>query len=148
METPILALLLLSAPLAHAGVPGEAECRTWTRQMIDHGNDACDDLCPQAMEFDNYDYRKGLAEAFRTRAGLSRFFEYTGRSSIIGAGGDAQACTLHALLMHWGDARYAGALSKHSPDVRARVISLLDYAGIQRFEPRYPKTYALAVHED
>ncbi len=148
MKTPMLALLLLCAPLAHAGIPGEAECRTWTRQMIDPREDACDDLCPQAEKFDGYDYRKGLAEAFRTRAGLSRFFAYTGRSSIMGAGGDAQACTLHALLMHWGDARYAAVLSKQAPDVRARVVGLLDYAGIQRFEPRYPKTHALAVHED
>lgn len=148
MKTLMLALLLLGVPLAHAANPGDETCRKWTLEMLDSRSDACDDLCPQAMEFDDYDYREGLSEAFRSRAGLSRFFAYTGRSSIMGAGGDAQACTLHALLMHWGDARYAVVLSKHSPDVRGRVISLLDYAGIHRFEPRYPKTHALAVHED
>ena len=144
----LLLALLLCAPLAHGASPEDEGCMRWTRAMLESRDDACEDMCPQAMEFDDYDYREGLSEAFRTPSGLSQLFAYTGRPSIIGAGGDAQACTLHALLLHWGDARYARMLSKHSPDIRERVVGLLDYAGIQHFEPRYPKTYALAIHEN
>jgi hypothetical protein len=143
----LFALLTLSAPLVHAQSPEDAQCTAWAGEILDEGADACEELCAQARDADGYDYRKGLSEAYRSRAGLSRLFEYTARSSIIGAAGDAQACTLYALLLHWGDARYAQTLAKHSKDVRGDVVGLLDYAGIRRFERRFPKTYALSDHE-
>jgi hypothetical protein len=148
MKSRICILLLCASPLVQAALPEERDCAAWTRNILENKGDYCDDLCPQASRFDGYDYAGGLREAFRSREGLSRLFVYTERSSIIGAGGDAQACTLHALLLHWGDTRFAKALAVQPADVRADVMGLLDYAAVPRFSKRFPKTYALASHDD
>jgi hypothetical protein len=147
MKSQVCILLLCASPLVQAALPEERDCMAWTRNMLENKGDSCDDLCPQALHFDSYDYAGGLRDAFHSRDGLSRLLVYTERSSIIGAGGDAQACTLHSLLLHWGDARFAKALSAQPEDVRADVIGLLDYAAVPRFAKRFPKTYALANHD-
>ncbi len=85
-----LAILLavIAAPAASAGVDLDANCQNWSRAMLRRESDVCGDLCPQALRFDKYDYRAGLKAAYASRTGLSSLIAYTGRSTIIGAGGD------------------------------------------------------------
>src|SRR5579871_6633648 len=91
----VVPLFFLSILPCGATTPDE-DCINWAHRMLDDRTDACSDLCPQAQHFDKYDYRSGLRGALASRAGLNDFLTYTGRSSIIGAGADAQACGLVA----------------------------------------------------
>ena len=143
----LLALLLASVfTLAPAAAP-DASCIEWTNRILAGSDDACSDLCPQAHQFDNYDYVSGLKAAFASHSGLTNFLAYAGRSSIIGAGADAQACTLVAVLNHWGDHAFASEIARQPAKSRDHIVGLIDYAGPEHFAERFPKTYASAAHE-
>jgi hypothetical protein len=146
MKFVVATILIALAPMASAATDPDADCLAWTNRMLQPTSDACDDLCPQALHFDKFDYRAGLKAAFATRRGLSAIIAYTGRSSIIGAGADAQACSLQALLAHWGDATFSAAAGKYDLKTRERLIGLLDYAAVPDFQARFPRSYALASH--
>ncbi len=126
----------------------DKECRAWTEQT--RKNQGCDAACPQsqALGIDKYDYVKGLNAAFAQRTGLSSFIAYTGRSTIMGAAADVQACNIYSLLMHWGDLQFSQTLARFRQTTRDSVMGLLDYAEIENFEKRFPHTYALAKHVD
>jgi hypothetical protein len=148
MKPTILAgvpLLLTSSPAMADG--GMNECVRWAQQIVAGQADACDELCPQAKQFDKYDYRAGLASAFRSQSGLSEYFAYVGRASIVGAAAEAHACAVHALILHWGDDVFARLLARESDQAKTQAVSLLDYTALAEFEARFPKTYALAAHE-
>ena len=144
----VLAILIMftGASAANAADTRDQECKDWTQEIIRNPATACSDLCPQALRFDKYDYVKGLSTALSSHAGLSNFLSYTGRSSIIGAGADAQACNVYALLLRWGDDTFAQVTSEKPPSSRVRVVGLLDYAAVSEFQARFPHTYALAKH--
>jgi hypothetical protein len=149
MRVLLSALFALSASSAtSAAIAEDANCMTWASNMLLSSSDACDDLCPQALHFDHYDYRAGLEAAFKSRRGLSAIIAYTGRSTIMGAAGDAQACSLHALLVHWGDSTFSRAAAKYDLKTRERLVGLLDYAAVPDFQARFPRSYALASHSE
>lgn len=139
-------VLVLLAGTASAAEP-QSTCSTWARQIAAGDSEACSDLCPQAAAFDHFNYRESLSAAFGSEKGLTRFLGYLERSSIIGAGAEAHACAVSALLEHWGDRVFARNLSMQSPKVRDQAIGLIDYTALPRFKARYPKTYRLAAHE-
>jgi hypothetical protein len=143
----LLALLLASALSQTAAAALDASCNEWTDQILAGQGEACSDLCPQAHQFDSYDYVSGLKAALASHSGLTKFLSYAGRSSIIGAGADAQACTLVAVLDRWGDAVFASEIARQPAKSRARIVGLLDYASPEDFAKRFPKTYASAAHE-
>jgi len=128
-------------------VAADADCIEWTKQILAGRDDACSDLCPQAQKSDNYDYASGLKAALASQSGLTSFLTYTGRSSIIGAGADAQACTLVAALNKWGDDVFASEIARQPAKSGIHIVSLLDYASPERFAERFPKTYASVAHE-
>jgi hypothetical protein len=140
-----LALVLVSG--AVAADDGDEQCSSWAQEIVHGSTDACSDLCPQAKRFDRYDYRAGLKAAFASQQGLQKFLAYLGRSSIIGAGAEAHACSVHALLVRWGDRRFASALVKQPAEAKEQAIGLLDYSAVVNFQSRFPKTYQLASHE-
>ncbi|MBZ4187211.1 hypothetical protein K7B09_12855 [Thermomonas sp. RSS23] len=139
-------VLVVFAGAASAAEP-QSTCSKWARQIAAGDTEACSDLCPQAAEFDHYNYRQGLSAAFRSEKGLGHFLGYLKRSSIIGAGAEAHACSVSALLEHWGDGVFARQLSMQPPKVREQAIGLIDYTALPNFKARYPKTYRLAAHE-
>lgn len=141
----VLPLLFLAILPCSATTP-DHECINWAHRMLDDRTDACSDLCPQAQRFDKYDYRSGLHGALTSRTGLSDFLRYTGRSSVIGAGADAQGCGLVAVLNTWGDREFASAVEAQSKNAKEHIGRLLDYAGVDQFQERFPRTYALATH--
>lgn len=140
----VVATLLLASAASHAG---DSQCSAWAQRIVGGATDACSDLCPQARQIDRYDYRAGLQAAFASRTGLEQFLAYLGRSSIIGAGAEAHACSVRALLEHWGDERFAASLDKQSIQAKEQAIGLLDYTAIEDFQSSFPKTYRLASHE-
>ena len=142
-----LAVLLLSASLPAFADGGRNECVRWANDIVNGAADGCDELCPQASKFDHYDYRAGLTAAFESRDGLSAYFAYPGRASIIGSAAEAHACSVHALILHWGDDVFASLLSTQPTQAKDQAVSLLDYTALEEFETRFPKTYALAEHE-
>ena len=142
----VAVVLVLASGVASAGTD-DIQCTSWVQEILEGSADACSDLCPQAEQFDHYDYRAGLEAAFASRQGLEHFLAYLGRSSIMGAGGEAHACSVQALLVHWGDRRFATALARQSTKAREQAIGLLDYAATKNFQSRFPKTYQLASHE-
>jgi hypothetical protein len=142
----LIALLLPTFVLAN---PADQECQDWTRQAVESPTVGCEGACSQARRFDKYDYHAGLVASQKTRTGLERFLHYTGRSTIVGAGADEQACHLYSLLVQWGDAAFAETLLKAGPRAKERVIGLLDYAAVSGFKQRFPKTYGLVLqHEE
>jgi hypothetical protein len=143
----VLALLLAGALSQTSAASLDASCNEWTDQILAGHGEACSDLCPQAQQFDNYDYVLGLKAALASHGGLTKFLAYTGRSSIIGAGADAQACTLVTVLNRWGDAAFASEIARQPAKSRTRIVGLLDYASPEHFAERFPKTYASAAHE-
>lgn len=146
MTRVFLAVALLSlGGVARADGQG-ATCAHWARQIAAGDKEACSDLCPQAAQFDHYDYRHGLSDAFRSSRGLDAFLAYLERSSIMGAGGEAHACAVSALLERWGDDAFADALLRQPTRVREQAVGLIDYAGLAHFKARYPRTYRLAAH--
>ncbi|MBO9768781.1 MULTISPECIES: hypothetical protein [Xanthomonas] len=136
----VLVVLVLLAGAASAAEP-QSTCSKWALQIAGGDAEACSDLCPQAAAFDHYNYRQGLSAAFGSEKGLTRFLGYLQRSSIIGAGAEAHACSVSALLEHWGDQAFARHLSTQSPTVREKAIGLIDYTALPNFKARYPKTY-------
>lgn len=147
MKTIVAAVLVGLLPSTVSAGDHDTSCVAWVQKIVDGDADACADLCPQAAEFDHYDYRNGLAAAYRSEKDLSAFLSYLDRSSIIGSGAEAHACSVRALLERWGDNTFARALSRQSAHVKDQAIGLLDYTGIPNFRQRYPKTYLLAAHE-
>jgi len=145
----LIASVLLSTSIsAHAVESYEKTCKVWTQKIVQGNKEACSDLCPQELQFDKYSYAKGLKAAFSSQQGLTDFIAYTGRSSIIGAGADTQACNLQTLLVHWGDAKFSKATNKFGPKTRDIVIDLLDYSAVSNFKARFPRTYDLAKHAE
>ena len=138
--------LILVSGIVSAG-EGHEQCSSLAQEIVNGSIDACSDLCPQAKKFDRYDYQAGLKAAFSSQQGLKKFLAYLGRSSIIGAGAEAHACSVHALLVHWGDRRFAATLAKESVEAKEQAIGLLDYSAVANFQSRFPKTYQLASHE-
>jgi len=147
MKTIIAALALLSLNGVVRADGTGVTCSTWAKQIVAGDKEACSDLCPQAAEFDHYNYRQGLSAAFRSEHGLVEFLAYLERSSIIGSGAEAHACAVSALLQRWGDNVFAKQLSTQPVKVREQAIGLIDYSGLERFRARYPRTYQLAAHE-
>jgi hypothetical protein len=142
----VTTILLLASGATRAD-PGDEQCVAWAQQIAKGEAGACADLCPQAKEFDHYDYRPGLQAALESRQGLDGFLAYLDRSTIIGAGAEAHACSVQALLLHWGDRQFAAALAKQSVQAREQAIGLLDYTAVANFQARFPRTYKLAAHE-
>jgi hypothetical protein len=146
-QSPLLPALFLLASFPAFADGGQNSCVRLANDIVEGTADGCDELCPQALQFDNYDYRAGLTAAFESRSGLSAYFEYLDRSSIIGSAAEAHACSVHALILHWGDDVFSSLLSRQSEQSKNQAVSLLDYTALQDFEKRFPKTYALAEHE-
>lgn len=139
----VLALM----PLAGQASEEVDRCSAWAQQIVSGPEEACDDLCPQALQFDRYDYRHGYAEALRSPEGLGAFLAYLDRSSIMGSGAELHACAVRSLLEHWGDGTFSAALVRQTCKVREQAIGLIDYTGFPEFQQRYPLTYGLAEHE-
>ena len=147
MKTVIAAFVLICfSGIVRADGTG-VTCSTWAKQIVAGDKEACSDLCPQAAQFDRFNYRPALSAAFQSKQGLAAFLGYLDKSSIMGAGAEAHACAVRALLEHWGDKVFARQLLSQPVKVREQAIGLIDYTGIQHFEARYPKTYRLAAHE-
>ncbi len=139
---------IVSMPMpAYAADDGDRRCSTWAKDIVRGDTEACSDLCPQAKQFDAYDYRTGLETAFQSRTALGDFLAYLDRSSILGSGAEAQACTVRALLVHWGDEAFAASLAAQTAKAKNQAIGLLDHTAIDAFATRFPKTYALAPHD-
>lgn len=141
---------LMALALAHGSASADdadKQCASWVKEILSGSADACSDLCPQAKQFDHYDYVAGLKASFASEQGLENFLAYLDRSSIIGAGAEPHACSVLALLLHWGDQRFSASLAKQSDMARKQAICLLDYTGIDSFQSKFPKTYRLAPHE-
>lgn len=148
MKGIVFSVLLLVLPGTSSAEDGERHCVAWAQQIVGGTGGACSDLCPQARKFDGYDYRKGLREAFASIGGLDRYLAYLGRSSIMGAGAEAHACSVQALLVHWGDKRFSQALAKQPGNVKEEALGLLDYTALTEFPSRFPKTYRLGAHQE
>ena len=134
-----------AAEIPNINEPG-SHCVSWTKEFLDNPEKQCVEACPQrqAKSFDNYDYINGLKSAFNSFEGLSDFITYTGRSTIIGAPVELQACNLRAVLQFWGDARFSQIMSKHSSETRRQVVNLIEYAGVSsEFREHFPRTYKL-----
>lgn len=136
-------VLALVAPPSWAGSADNA-CQRWAQRIVAGDRQACAELCPQATRFDHYNYRKGLSAAFKGRKGLDAFLAYLDRASIVGAGAEAHACSVRALLEHWGDTDFANSLGRQSTQAKEQAVGLIDYTALADFETRFPKTYALA----
>lgn len=122
----------------------DAQCISWTKEFLENPEKQCLQACPQrqAKNFDNYDYVIGLKSAFNSLDGLSDFVSYTGRSTIIGAPAELQACNLRAVLQFWGDVKFAQVLSKHPSETRREVVNLIEHAGVSsEFQQNFPITY-------
>lgn len=138
--------LFLVCTSAHA-TDEEMRCIAWTKEILSGLPDACSDLCPQAKQFDRYDYQAGLRAAFASGQGLGNFLAYLDHSSIMGAGAEAHACAILALMVHWGDQRFSASLGKQTTKAKEQALGLLDYTGVKDFQSRLPITYGLARHE-
>ncbi|MEA9579495.1 hypothetical protein VC218_11415 [Xanthomonas nasturtii] len=143
----IIAIILALSPVIARSASDVHSCRAWTQEIIAGKADACADLCPQAKTFDHYDYRQGVTAAFQTKRGLASFLAYLDRSTIIGAGAETHACSVRALLEHWGDKAFSQTLRRQTKRSQEQAISLIDYAELPRFQQRFPQTYLLASHE-
>lgn len=146
MKVIITVVLALSPAIAWPASSGSS-CRAWTQEIIAGEADACSDLCPQAKTFDHYDYRQGITAAFQTKNGLASFLGYLDRSTIMGAGAEAHACSVRSLLEHWGDKAFAQILRRQTAGLRQQAIGLIDYTALLKFKQRFPETYLLASHE-
>jgi uncharacterized protein (DUF1501 family) len=89
-QSPLLPTLFLLASFPAFADGGQNSCVRWANDIVEGTADGCDELCPQAQQYDNYDYRAGLNAAFESRSGLSAYFEYLDRLSIIGSAAEAQ----------------------------------------------------------
>ncbi|MGI8570292.1 MAG: hypothetical protein ACR2KT_15200 [Methylocella sp.] len=101
-------------------------------------------------KLDGVDYRKLLRGAVAyDRHSLAGIFHYTANGRLTGEGAETNSILLHALLHHWGDARFAAVLRTESARVRKAVIAELDYGwgypGWKSHE--FPMTYRLAEHQ-
>lgn len=143
-----VAICMLLAPVLGFSESRDKECQDWTRQAIDNPAVACEAACSQAKRFDHYDYHSGLVAAQSSRQGFQSFIRYTGRSTIMGAGADEQACHLYALLLQWGDEVFAQSVAAGGAKARKSVVGLLDYAAVSGFKKRFPKTYGLVSSHD
>lgn len=135
----ILSLLTSSYSLADVD---DKECQEWTNKVIESPTTHCG-ACTQAKDFDEFNYRSGLINAFKSKKGLINFIKYTGRSTIMGAGADEQGCHLQTLLLKWGDKTFSNAATTAGQKAKVQVIGLLDYVAVPDFEKRFPKTYNL-----
>jgi len=111
MERFAVATLLFFAWGAASADDGDRQCDAWAQAIVKGSADACSDLCPQAKQFDHYDYRAGLQAAFASEPGLQHFLKYVARSTVMGSGAEAHACSVRALLVHWGDQRFSTSLA-------------------------------------
>lgn len=147
MSRFVAATMLWFAWSAAKADDGDRPCIAWAQEIVQGAADACSELCPQAQQFDQYDYRAGLQAAFASEPGLQRFLSYVGRSTVMGSGAEAHACSVRALLVHWGDQRFAASLTSQPAPVKEQAIGLLDYTAIADFQSRFPQTYQLGSHE-
>lgn len=143
----IIAIVLALSPAVAQAASSSSSCRAWTQEIIAEKADACADLCPQAKTFDHYDYRQGITAAFQTKRGLANFLGYLDRSTIMGAGAEAHACSLRSLLEHWGDKAFSQTLTGQTARSRQQAIGLIEYTELPKFRQRFPETYQLAGHE-
>ncbi|WP_374476280.1 hypothetical protein [Zoogloea sp.] len=136
-------------PLLASACAADKECQDWTKLAVENPAVGCEGACTQAKRFDKYDYHAGLIAAQKSRTGLEKFFRYTARSTIMGAGSDELACHMYALLLQWGDAQFANTLTKSGAKATTRVVGLLDYTAVTDFKRRFPRTYGLvSQHEE
>ncbi|MBK9394918.1 MAG: hypothetical protein IPO35_13345 [Uliginosibacterium sp.] len=144
-----IAVCALLVPILCSAEPRDKECQDWTNQAMENPSVGCEAACSQAKRFDKYDYHSGLVGALGSRQGFGNFIRYSGRSTIMGAGADEQACHLYTLLLKWGDESFAQTVASGGRKTRERVIGLLDYAAVTNFKKRFPKTYGLvSQHEE
>jgi hypothetical protein len=76
----IISLFTSSYSLADEG---DKECQEWTNKVIESPTTDCG-AYTQAKNFDKYNYRSGLINAFKNKKGLINFIKYTGRSTVMG----------------------------------------------------------------
>ena|ERR1700680_1054379 len=144
-RSAILGLVFLPLAFTCAGKrEAEAKLRYWLQQPDSRGG-----VFFQG-KLDGVDYRKLLRGAVAyDRSSLVGIFRYTANGQLMGEGAETNCEILHALLEHWGDLRFAAALSRESKRVRKIVIAEIDYTwkypGWQPTE--FPRTYRLAPHE-
>jgi hypothetical protein len=92
-----------------------------------------------------------LAEAERGNVqALSVLFRVADK--LDGLGAEVYCGDLERLLEHYGDAGFAGSLSKEQKKIRERVVDSLDFAfevhrNHENWSRKFPKTYRLGSHE-
>ena len=149
MKHHALGFVVVLFPLVTSIYSADTDSQDWTKQAVENPAVGCEGACTQAKRFDKYDYHSGLIAAQKSRADLEKFFRYTARSTIMGAGSEELACHLYALLLQWGDRQFAESLVKSGPKATSRVVGLLDYTAVTDFKRRFPKTYGLvSQHEE
>lgn len=95
-----------------------------------------------AREFDGFDYEPVLRRAIAgDDDALRTLLDYTGRTTLMGAGAEDHAGLLLALLEHRGDAAFARVLAQVSPHAVWKTQGDLEYAGADR--ARFPLTFAV-----
>jgi hypothetical protein len=145
IRSAVLALLLVASTSGWARErTAEEDLRYYLNAPVSGG-----DVFSQG-KLDGIDYRKLLRGTVAyDRPSLAGIFRYTANGRLMGEGAETNSIILHAVLHHWGDARFAAVLRVESTRVRKAVVAELDYGwgypGWKSHE--FPITYQLAKHQ-